>query len=83
VGGVRNWDYRYTWIRDAAFTLYGLMRIGFTEEAGAFMNWLETSILSNTDCIFTQERREEEGRWRDGEKGERWGEVGRGGEGRD
>ena len=28
--GVRNWDYRYTWIRDAEFTLYGLLRIGFT-----------------------------------------------------
>ena len=41
VGGERNWDYRYTWIRDAAFTLYGLLRIGFTEEAEAFMHWLE------------------------------------------
>src|SRR5260370_3992530 len=41
IGGVRNWDYRYTWIRDAAFTLYGLLRIGFTEEAAGFMNWLE------------------------------------------
>ncbi len=41
VGGVRNWDYRYTWIRDAAFTLYGLMRLGFTEEAASFMTWLE------------------------------------------
>lgn len=41
VGGGRNWDYRYTWIRDAAFTLYGLMRIGFTEEAAHFMKWLE------------------------------------------
>ncbi|MFQ5683056.1 MAG: glycoside hydrolase family 15 protein [Candidatus Binatia bacterium] len=41
VGGVRNWDYRYTWIRDAAFTLYGLMRIGFTEGAAQFMHWLE------------------------------------------
>jgi GH15 family glucan-1,4-alpha-glucosidase len=40
VGGERNWDYRYTWIRDAAFTLYGLLRIGFTEEAACFMNWL-------------------------------------------
>jgi GH15 family glucan-1,4-alpha-glucosidase len=40
VGGERNWDYRYTWIRDAAFSLYGLLRLGFTEEAGAFMNWL-------------------------------------------
>lgn len=41
IGGVRNWDYRYTWIRDAAFTLYGLMRIGFTNEAAAFMGWLD------------------------------------------
>jgi GH15 family glucan-1,4-alpha-glucosidase len=41
VGGARNWDYRYTWIRDSAFTLYGLMRLGFTEEAAGFMTWLE------------------------------------------
>ncbi len=41
VGGVRNWDYRYTWIRDAAFTLYGLLRLGFSKEAGRFMQWLE------------------------------------------
>lgn len=41
MGGVRNWDYRYTWIRDAAFTVYGLMRIGFTEEARNFIGWLE------------------------------------------
>jgi GH15 family glucan-1,4-alpha-glucosidase len=40
-GGERNWDYRYTWIRDAAFTVYGLMRVGFTEEAGKFMDWIE------------------------------------------
>jgi GH15 family glucan-1,4-alpha-glucosidase len=40
IGGSRNWDYRYTWVRDASFTLYGLMRIGFTEEAHAFMDWL-------------------------------------------
>jgi GH15 family glucan-1,4-alpha-glucosidase len=41
IGGERNWDYRYTWIRDAAFTLYGLLRIGFTEEAAQFMSWIE------------------------------------------
>jgi len=41
IGGERNWDYRYTWIRDAAFTIYGLLRIGFTEEASQFMHWLE------------------------------------------
>ncbi len=41
LGGVRNWDYRYTWVRDAAFTLYGLLRLGFSKEAGRFMQWLE------------------------------------------
>jgi GH15 family glucan-1,4-alpha-glucosidase len=41
IGGERNWDYRYTWIRDAAFSLYALMRLGFTEEAAKFMHWLE------------------------------------------
>src|SRR5204862_5319452 len=41
IGGQRNWDYRYTWIRDGAFTLYGLLRIGFTEEAAHFMAWLK------------------------------------------
>jgi GH15 family glucan-1,4-alpha-glucosidase len=40
IGGPRNWDYRYTWIRDAAFTLYALMRIGFIEEADRFRDWL-------------------------------------------
>jgi GH15 family glucan-1,4-alpha-glucosidase len=43
VGGARNWDYRYTWIRDAAFTLYGLLRIGFKDEAAQFMHWVETA----------------------------------------
>jgi GH15 family glucan-1,4-alpha-glucosidase len=42
MGGSRNWDYRYTWIRDAAFTLYSLLRIGFTEEATAFMGFLDS-----------------------------------------
>jgi GH15 family glucan-1,4-alpha-glucosidase len=41
IGAERNWDYRYTWIRDAAFTLYGLLRVGFTEEAARFRDWLE------------------------------------------
>ena len=41
IGGERNWDYRYTWIRDAAFTLYGLLRIGLTEEAARFRDWLK------------------------------------------
>ncbi len=41
IGGQRNWDYRYTWIRDAAFTVYGLLRVGFTEEASRFRDWLK------------------------------------------
>ncbi len=41
VGGGRNWDYRYCWIRDASFTLYGLSRLGFHEESAAFMDWIE------------------------------------------
>jgi len=40
IGGVRNWDYRYTWIRDAAFTVYAFLRLGHTAEANAFMRWL-------------------------------------------
>jgi GH15 family glucan-1,4-alpha-glucosidase len=41
IGFKRNWDYRYTWIRDASFTVYSLLRLGYTKEAGAFMNWVE------------------------------------------
>lgn len=41
IGGKRNWDYRYTWIRDASFTVYSLIRLGYSREAGRFMNWVE------------------------------------------
>lgn len=41
IGGVRNWDYRYTWLRDATFTLYALIRLGFVDEAEAFIEWLK------------------------------------------
>jgi len=41
IGGARNWDYRYTWLRDAAFTVYAFLRIGFRDEAAAFMSWIE------------------------------------------
>src|SRR6267378_181058 len=41
IGGARNWDYRYTWMRDAAFTVYAFLRIGFRDEAAAFLGWLE------------------------------------------
>lgn len=44
VGGGRNWDYRYVWVRDAGFVLYALLRLGFTDEARAFIGWLSERI---------------------------------------
>jgi GH15 family glucan-1,4-alpha-glucosidase len=44
IGGVRNWDYRYTWMRDASFVVYALLRIGFEDEAKQFMAWLEARL---------------------------------------
>ncbi|MBX5496926.1 MAG: glycoside hydrolase family 15 protein [Bryobacteraceae bacterium] len=41
IGGPRNWDYRYTWIRDSAFTVYSLIRLGFTQEAACFVDWVD------------------------------------------
>ncbi|ARS34388.1 glycoside hydrolase family 15 protein [Pontibacter actiniarum] len=40
IGSIRNWDYRYTWIRDAAFTMSSFLRLGFLSEAGQFIDWL-------------------------------------------
>ncbi|MFD7276445.1 glycoside hydrolase family 15 protein [Streptomyces sp. NPDC059862] len=40
IGGIRNWDYRYAWIRDAAFAVFALRRIGFGGEADAFLGWV-------------------------------------------
>ncbi|RDG36375.1 glycoside hydrolase family 15 protein [Streptomyces corynorhini] len=51
VGGARNWDYRYVWIRDAAFSLYALLRLGFTQEAQAFMDWLTGRLREATDGV--------------------------------
>ncbi len=47
IGGQRNWDYRYVWIRDAAFTLYAFLELGFVEEAEAFTGWLGRRLI---DC---------------------------------
>ena len=44
IGGERNWDYRYTWVRDASFSVYALLRLGFTEEAAQFSGWLRDRV---------------------------------------
>jgi GH15 family glucan-1,4-alpha-glucosidase len=44
IGGERNWDYRYTWIRDASFSVYALLGLGFTEEAAALGRWMRDRI---------------------------------------
>ncbi len=44
IGGVRNWDYRHTWLRDSAFTLYALIRLGFVDETEAFIDWLNQRL---------------------------------------
>lgn len=49
VTGVRNWDYRYTWVRDASFTLYAFLRLGLTGEATAFMEWIRHRCEDSTD----------------------------------
>ncbi len=40
IGGVRNWDYRYTWIRDSSFSVFALLGLGYVDEARAFLQWL-------------------------------------------
>jgi GH15 family glucan-1,4-alpha-glucosidase len=52
IGGEKNWDYRFSWIRDAAFTVYSLMRIGYKDEAYAFMQWIH-KILKNIGENFS------------------------------
>ena len=47
IGGVRNWDYRYTWLRDATFTLFAMMNAGFTAEARAWRNWLLRAVAGD------------------------------------
>jgi GH15 family glucan-1,4-alpha-glucosidase len=49
LGGTRNWDYRYVWVRDAAFCVYALLRLGFTEEADAFVGFLSRHVGEQPD----------------------------------
>ncbi|WP_224273243.1 glycoside hydrolase family 15 protein [Nocardioides lacusdianchii] len=49
IGGTRNWDYRYVWVRDAAFSVYALLRLGFTDEASAFVRFLSERLGEAAD----------------------------------
>ncbi|HZO74245.1 MAG TPA: glycoside hydrolase family 15 protein [Ktedonobacteraceae bacterium] len=51
IGGMRNWDYRFTWLRDATFTLYALNVLGFIEEAKAFTHWLQRLSYANGEDL--------------------------------
>jgi GH15 family glucan-1,4-alpha-glucosidase len=51
IGGGRNWDYRFTWLRDATFTLYAFNVLGFTEEARAFTHWLRRLSYANGEDL--------------------------------
>ena len=47
IGGVRNWDYRYCWVRDATFTLYALMHGGYRKEAASWRDWLLRAVAGD------------------------------------
>ena len=49
IGGERNWDYRYTWLRDSSFSLYAFMRLGFVEEARAFTGWIHDRLTQDAE----------------------------------
>ncbi len=51
IGGVRNWDYRYCWLRDATLTLLALLRSGYTEEARAWRDWLLRAVAGRSDDV--------------------------------
>jgi GH15 family glucan-1,4-alpha-glucosidase len=52
IGGARNWDYRYTWLRDAALALYALIYVGFEDEARKFMGWLRDRCQQDADGLL-------------------------------
>jgi GH15 family glucan-1,4-alpha-glucosidase len=51
IGGVRNWDYRFTWLRDAAITLSSLLRTGYRDEAGAWREWLLRAVAGDPENL--------------------------------
>ena len=85
IGGVRNWDYRFCWLRDATLTLLAFVRAGYTEEAGAWRDWLLRAIAGSPDDLqimygVAGERRltEIELPWLEGYEGSRPVRIGNG-----
>jgi GH15 family glucan-1,4-alpha-glucosidase len=88
IGGVRNWDYRFCWLRDATLTLLALIRGGYVDEAGAWRDWLLRAIAGSPDDLQIMygvggERRltEIELGWLDGYEGSRPVRIGNGASG--
>ena len=59
IGGERNWDYRYCWIRDSAFTMYAFLRLGYREEAEAFVGWIQEQCMENLQLMYGIDGRRE------------------------
>jgi alpha,alpha-trehalase len=67
IGGPRNWDYRYSWIRDAAFSVYALRRIGMDHEAWAFLGWVLDIVErgNRPHVLYTLDGEQPEPEWED------------------
>lgn len=87
IGGARNWDYRYSWIRDSSFTMYTFLQLGFHEEAKQFIRWIENRIqeTDSADDLKLMYRidgnsdlEEKELSWLDGYKNSRPVRIGNG-----
>ncbi len=85
LGGSRNWDYRYCWIRDASFTLYSLLNSGYREEARAWREWLLRAVAGTPEQLQTvygvggeRELAELEARWLEGYAGSQPVRIGNG-----
>jgi GH15 family glucan-1,4-alpha-glucosidase len=85
IGGARNWDYRYCWLRDATFTLIALVDAGYGEEASAFRDWLLRAVAGEPSALQVMygplgERRldEREADWLPGYEGSRPVHIGNG-----
>ena len=52
IGGERNWDYRFAWIRDSAFTMYAFLRLGYREEAEGFIDWIQGQCMAELQLMY-------------------------------